>query len=579
MTVDTPAETGQKSRLARNLAIFLGGTALALLVVGGAAALIGRNSTPFPGAEIMPPDPIVYVEVDISDPQVDRLIETFDEATAELSGGLEELIADSGLLEGLGITEGTVLDTDVHTQVETWLAETLGTDLDELSSVVGDQMALGIYDVDVRPVMGTVDASVVVALQTENDAAAFIDRTMTFIEAERGVTFTESTHAGETIYTADDVDAGTVSMVLSDSLLVVSNDAEMLVAALDARSGESLADDADYGAVLAELPGNRVVTGYVDVDPLASLYEGLMDSPLLADTAIGERELMAGIEAMHGIGMSVVLDDDAMRLDLVVIGDAEAMDSAATQPLVASDMPNRLPADTVAYAGFGEMDLQIDWETIREELASVFAAPELGGAAGLLDWIEFNAGIDFQEDFFDLLTGEMAVGLFPANEGVIAETGEADLGFVAAAGVNDPDAMADTIEALFPLVQMMLGVGEPTEISDGLYSIGPPMMEESSIVVGVAGDYAVVASHVDHARLVEGAAADPLSGSELYQRTVGALPSDSVPFAYLDVTGLVDAFGTPDDMASALAPLQSVGASMQSRPGVSAMTVVVLIDY
>ncbi len=569
MTTETPAEAG--SHAIRNLALFIGGTLAALLVVGGAAALLKSSPTPFPGAETMPPGPIAYVQVDFSDHRIERLVDTFDEAGA-LGTGLGEMLADSGLSESLGL--GTGLDTDVRAQLDGWLAENLGTDLDELRDIV-DQVALGVYDVEFGPFLDTANASVIVAVEIPDGATDFVERTIAFIEAEHGVTFAEISYSGQTVYTADDIGGEPVSLSLSGSVLLIANDADLVAAAIDARSGESLADDADFSAVVSEMPSDRTVTAYVGTDALASLFEDLLSSPLSAGSVAGENDLLAGMGAVHGIGMSVVLEDDAMLADLVAVGDADDPNFAPSEPLTASDLPDRLPADTIVYAGFGEMDLQVDWQAMRDEIAAAMDTPEMGNIAGLLDWIEFNAGVDFQEAF-DLLTGEMAFGLFPADEGAIAATGGADLGFVAAAGVNDPAAMADTIESFMPMAQMLFDL-EATEISDGLF--GMPVDGGESVVIGVVGDYAVIASHEDHARIVQDGAAEPLSGSLIYQRTMGALPPGSVPIAYLDVTGLIGAVNAPDDVANALAPLQSAGASLQSRPGVSLMSVVVLIDY
>lgn len=486
------------------------------------------------------------------------------------------MIADSGLLESLGITNGMDLDTDVRAQVDTWLGETLGTDLEELRDVAGDEMALGIYNVDFGRFLDTTNASMLIAVEMKGDAAAFLDKTIAFVETEQDVSFTETSHGEDVIHTADDVGGESMSLTLSDGVLIMANDADLLVAALDARAGESLADDPDFADVLAELPEDRMVTAYLAVDPLAELYEQLLGSPLLAGTAVAEDQLQAGLEAVHGVGMSVVLDSDSARIDLVTIDDPEDPEFAAAGPMVASDMPDRLPADTVAYAGFGPIDLGIDWQTIRDEMSAAIDAPEMASVQGLLDWVEFNAGVSFQEDLFDQLTGEMAFGLFPATEGVIAASGEANLGFVAGAGINDPASMADTIEALLPMAQMLIGI-EPTQIAPGLYSL--PMGDGGGVVIGIAGDYAVIASHEDHANLIGDGAAEALSGSPVYQQTMSALPDGSVPVFYLDVTGLINAIEVPDDVAAMLAPLQSAGVSIHNTPGVSLITMVVFIDY
>jgi hypothetical protein len=147
---------------------------------------------------------------------------------------------------------------------------------------------------------------------------------------------------------------------------------------------------------------------------------------------------------------------------------------------------------------------------------------------------------------------------------------------VAALGVTDPAAMAATVDTLMPFIESLVEI--PTRpVGDGLHALTNPEGADLA-VVGVVNDYLVVASHQNEVgALFE--SGPKLSGTDLYRRATGALPSGGITVLYVDVQGLLGVTGATAEELAAIAPLQAVAVSVSGDAAMSKATAVVLIDY
>jgi len=160
------------------------------------------------------------------------------------------------------------------------------------------------------------------------------------------------------------------------------------------------------------------------------------------------------------------------------------------------------------------------------------------------DLFEKEYGISITE-LFDLLSGELAVAVGPANDGLPVELGETNVGVTILASTSDEEGFTkwfdNMLDVAFESMYTEYKI-ENTVIGD--YALQELSIDESGELIkalyyGADNGYIVLGT--SRGVLENGLEKkDTLAGNATYTETWKAFPSGSVPYMYLDVQGLVD---------------------------------------
>ncbi len=380
-----------------------------------------------------------------------------------------------------------------------------------------------------------------------------------------------------------------LAAALVDGFVAIGS-ADGVRAVIDAARGdeaETLAGDEVATAVLEELPADRLAEAYLSRDGVEAFVEP-EDGPLAA------LEPLVGAEVSAGVAASLSVAGDSYRVAVrSALGDDGAGPASAFFAAFAPFEPKlaaRLPADTLAYAGFGDpgstLGGLLDQATAR--------APDIAaGLARLIANLRAAEGVDLEADLLDALGSEAALAVLPrrAAEGdVEPQVGEPAEPFTLEGLENVPYVafLADEVdserarEALARLQRPLideLGVrlGAPTFRDVRVGDVTAHVLDVSRAVqftYALADSLLVIAN--DSAAVEEASGdADRLADSLAFQRATESLPEEPSLLAYLDVAGLLryaERAGLAEDPAYArvagdLAQLETIGLAVTAHEG------------
>ena len=209
-----------------------------------------------------------------------------------------------------------------------------------------------------------------------------------------------------------------------------------------------------------------------------------------------------------------------------------------------------------------------------------------------LEIFEDEFDIDFLE-WFEMMDGEAAFGIGPADDGFFAETLEVEIGFMMLFATEEEDAfdkwMEDLLEETFEDGYMEFDfddfdLGDDIELQE--LTIEDTWAEEtySLVIFGTGEGYMILSTS---AEMLEAGFEDdtPLSKNEVYKDTWKAFPSGSTPYFYLDLQEFLkfmedyDPYGDYEDMQDALEPFTVVaGATNKSSKYTTSMTIIFFMD-
>ena len=352
-------------------------------------------------------------------------------------------------------------------------------------------------------------------------------------------------------YYADDDDTfGAVA----NGFLAIADSEENLFAALDriGGSGAALSDVDKFQDALGGLPEGAIARMYVDIGRLAT--ESL--------ASVGQADQLGfGIQDLENAAIGAVLltEDDGVRLKGSVVGADSDLAAAAVE--FTPSLPDQLPADAVAYAGFADLAGQI--AALIDQLESAGGedvGAQLSQAAGQLDAL-LGVSVD---DLRALASGEHAAV-------VTADGG--NVGVVAVLEVEDGTRASATLDGLRQALPGLAGLAgggtgvpqfRPAPLANGIAGWELPVNDDFSLVYGVDGNKVLLGSSPGAVRGVQSPTPSLAAKPGFVTDTTG-IPDKVTSLVWVDVQGvlkLVEALGDLDADARAdlvqIEPLKSV---------------------
>ena len=362
------------SRLFRAVA----GSAIAILVAGGVAAAVLAFGFIRGSADSMvtfaPSDTAVYVNLDLQPSAGQQL--ALNDILAKfpgLSGSSRDATINHWLDSGLrpsGLS---------HADVRTWL---------------GSQVSL----IVLKSSDGAIPAAVSLLAST-NDAAA----QAMFAKYKSGPTgqplrWTVATYDGVTVNVGQDSSGGTQAWAITGHTVIAATSETAVDEVIDTSQGKhaSLTSQADYTAVQAQVPSDRVAFLYVDIPQV---------SALIPSTAVAGAA--SSLRGYQGVGEAVVASSSGITVSGTIDFDSSKLTVAARASLSVAPHTNGALA-FVPSSAFGFLTL-VGLPQMLKSLVSL-AIPGLGtsesqaldqlgitGPSGVISHLTGDAGIEVEQ--------------------------------------------------------------------------------------------------------------------------------------------------------------------------------------
>jgi len=429
------------------------------------------------------------------------------------------------------------------------------------------------FDRDVRPLLGervglslesfAGDAGMLLAAQLaagkDADATTLIARAAT----EAG-TPDPKTHDGVDYYKVDDM-----VLAVDDGVVLMSDREPTLLAAIDAHAdgpGTTIAKNARYERVIAQLPPGALGTLYVDI---GAAIGGVQDSA----TQLGLR--MFGLSSQSAVGLAATAEPDGVAIkavgdDVALLGHAKAF----TPTLL-----NHVPADALGYVGFSNLA-----GLVEQAFAAIENDPELGpemkGVTGQIGAIEQELGVSL-DDLRALAAGEGALvvtsgGTTATFPSFVAVLQQAD----GARAQRTLDTLRPSIRRLIAFVKLGLaargnggGSAVPewrqVDLANGVTGWELPLSPKAGIVYGVDGDLVYIGTTPAAVREAQAPAA-PLSADPGFTAAAKRIPSSDGLFVWADVQQILSFldrlghFRDDPDLLRNLRPIQNAILSLSA---------------
>jgi hypothetical protein len=499
-------------------------------------ALLGGGD---PVAAAMPADSELYLGVNLANARPDqlkRVVQPFldvmeDEDVQDMDSLLEEM--DTQLQEDLGLT--------FTEDVQPWVGASAGISLSELK--------LDEYG-------GLESARLVIAVQSRDNkkADAFLQKLFDAMKKQSpDAEFAETEYNKVKIYAMTPEYGDGLAFARSGGLVLISLKAEDIQQVVDTPKGDSLAQSETYKKLLKALPKNRLLTLTFDTAQLKDLYQSLY-SDLPADefevfggsAANAQEMLMEQLEKVSGQAMSLSIVDVGLAMDVVALYNTDKLTEQDKKSIQAVNgdykMIDRLPEQTLMYVG-GWL-LEDGWPALRDQIiqASGISQAEFDEA---MQAFEEQVGFNPDTDLLPYLGGEMAVAIFPSQEGLLASQMQVELGALAVMGTTNADPVFLALEKLSQAATEMGGLTVKEETTDDLnyFVITDPMSEAEAVAYGMGQRYLLLGTSGSALEELFGSGPS-LAKSPRYQSATKALPAGMNPVFYLDIEGMLQALET-----------------------------------
>jgi hypothetical protein len=198
-----------------------------------------------------------------------------------------------------------------------------------------------------------------------------------------------------------------------------------------------------------------------------------------------------------------------------------------------------VPEDTVLW--FGVNSSQNMSDIFNKEDSPLYTA-DMKEAFGLL---EQEYGIDITK-LFGTFGGEVAMAVAPASDGLLAESGGANIGLTIIAGVTDEQGFTGWFDDVVATASEQMGGGLVTEkVKIGSHDLQKIAVDTGSptpstiLIYGADNGFGFLSS--SHGMLAGGLeGGKTLATNETYIETWKAFPPGSIPYMYVDMKGLMD---------------------------------------
>ncbi len=532
----------------------------AVLVVAAVAVFIFLPNAPcdFPGGDECPPAddalPLVpaealayaHVNLDPENPQA---------ASAAELANRTPLLAAEALGRLLGLAVGARGEAPEVSQISPWFAG-------EAALVV---------------LRGTERSTAQAQLLEYADEAG----AQSYVEAIVAGEATSTEHGGVEVLE----DRRGLAAALVDGFVVVGP-GEAVRAIIDAARGDesdTLAGDEVAAGVLDELPDERLAEAYLSRD-------GVTEFVAPADGPLSALEPLVGADASEGVAASLSAAADGYRL---AIRSALGEPSPGSSPgffaafgRFAPQLAARLPADTLAYVGFGDASATVG-RLLDQATAS---APDIAaGLARLITNMRAAEGVDIEEDLLAALGGEAALAVIPRPDEEEEEAEPEPAGPLVPPGLESVpyvSFLADEVDAerasealarlQRPLIkQLGVRLGAPAFQDVQIGDVTAHVLDVSRAVqftYAVVGSVLVIANDPAGVEVVESGEGG-LTESAAFRAATEPLPDEPSLLAYLDLGGLIgyaERAGLAEDpayaaVASDLRQLETLGIAVTAQ--------------
>jgi len=521
-----------------------------------------------PIVSIVPNDSLMYFGVDLAQTQSERF--------ADMVAIVQEL-ADEDKDKTMAETLDEFMADELHMSFT-----------EDVMPWVGRHGAFVITDGD----FSSGDVKLMFVLETRNQEKAdqFLSDFVSALEKEENMEFAQSEKDGITFYIDEETSDPDDDMVIARNgkFLYLSNSQDTVLESTSLQKKDSLASSQGYKDALAVLPRSRLATVYITGATLSEAMQDAFDDMYGLSYSSYMMDLTS--EGLTGMAMSLSVQEEGLRMDAAVVYDETKISGYQKEVLateyLAPTTAALLPEDTFLFIGTNTSQAPGSYTEIDNPLYS-------GDVEESFDLLEQQYGIDVRE-LVDLLGGEFAFALGPANDGLFAEEGNVNIGFTMLAGTSDEAAFIGWFEnALNKLItEDMYMEYDISDTKIGDYDLKELTIQQGSessfgFIYGADNGYIVLGS--SPSILEDGfTGTSTLAQNEVYRQTWTAFPARSVPYMYLNLgdfmdflTENADEFGASEvvDTQQKLQKIPVVAMSMSNRPGhVQSITLIVFIE-
>lgn len=374
---------------------------------------------------------------------------------------------------------------------------------------------------------------IMTAVTRNRDASnAFLEELRSEME-EQGVEFDENTYRGIQVTEITSYSGSPLAYATVNGMVVVASDGETLRASIDAAEeghASTLYGRKDFRKVLKDLPANRM--GYIYLD-----WSSLMGPTL------DELEEAAGIplgpEVVEDTALAMSLRKDGLRFDFRTQFDTRSLSGVESDWLSQSANPRK-----VADAAPDESILYLSGQNLPLALES-FAGL---GLYEIFEEIEYETGVDLEDDILDELRGEYAWVVAPDRRGLWGDE-MTPIGLLLLVEVDNRRQFQEDLEDAADSLTMAGGVYAYDDRVDGV-PVWFLQDDYGEVIIGYGfvDDFIFFASSREMVELAVEGRASPLSDCRLFQTAVRHLPGKLRGHAYVDVErALTTIYRTMDD--------------------------------
>ena len=492
-------------------------TGLIIGIVAGALALVGIILVlvldPFGlfggGADVVasaaPADSEVFITVNLLKLMDDNAIGTIltfaniSDSSIKTKEDLMEQLDDS-LDESIGMT--------FTEDIQPWIGQYVGISGKGLSSIDYYSSSTG-------------DASVAIQIRNVAKANQFIEDLLGNLEDMQDYEFDTDEYKGVELSVGTNW-YGEEDLVIARSgkVLLIGTSTNAVEDAIDAQKGESMADNAEYRKLSGALDSSSAVFVFSEVSSLTSVLE---------DSYYYYGDINLDIVIATAASLSFV--KEGIALDSAVLYDPDELteDQAAMLKAGAStgDLAGKFPEDTLVYIGGSHLDMA--WAAYRDLIVDAIGED----FDYSMDMFEDTVGFNLDTDLLPLMTGDYALGVFPSNEGILADMADTSLGGLAIFATSDGDQIkdfaADVEDALYDSYMEVETDSSPFDIWTVVdYYSGTP-----TVSYGVKDNYLVISTSQDD---LEEAfeRSSSLKDSENYNAAMSSFGSGLTPTIYIN---------------------------------------------
>jgi hypothetical protein len=405
---------------------------------------------------------------------------------------------------------------------------------DDIRPWLGGEVVIALSDLQVA-IEGYEEPSMVIAVQTRNKRKSddFVEKVLEALEDQDYDVDPEEYEKVDYYAAQPDNEWDQILYLgtVKDFLVLATNEAAMEdVIDTSKRNLDSLAKSEVFADVMSALPRDAVAYFVLDTEDLLDAAVEELEQELGYSGVSVPRETLEQIEAFQGLGMSLGLHEEGVRLDVAARFDPDKLSEELAVEAKAS--PNRIlkrvPEDALGfYSGQG---LATAWQTAWSSLM------DLPDAEEQIEDLTAELGIDIDQDTLSWLSGEFAIA--------VVESSNLDwvpVGGFAVFEVDDVETAESTLEDLVDTFAEFGDVLLDEDQVDGvdMQLLIDPWEEEVMLGYGFDGDHLIIGFTEDG---LEAAVDDfdPVSKSDNFRAVQKRLPRKNAGYLYANVEEIIE---------------------------------------